>query len=214
MNDNPKKEDIERAIKDARVRRGRAKMKGDSGDEEFNARKEKILKKLKEEWKRAALMGAAATAAGAGTAAAIGFPVVAGAVIAGGHYALSKNGLRKDWKRKTFREEIERVRSLVEGKKYDQKRIDKEKEKKHKSGNAKAAAMRKLYAKLGYKGNPGDFDLDEGVIGDIGRAAKEGIKDKVAWGMIAAPVPGSAPLGIAKMAATAVKAYRNKKALA
>jgi len=167
-----------------------------------------------EEWKRAALMGAAATAAGAGTAAAIGFPVVAGAVIAGGHYALSKKGLRKDWKRKTFREEIERIRSLVEGKKYDQKRIEKEKEKKHKAGNAKAAAMRKLYAKLGYKGNPGEFDLDEGVIGDVGRAAKEGLKDKVAWGMIAAPIPGSAPLGIAKMAATAVKAYRNKKALA
>jgi hypothetical protein len=103
---------------------------------------------------------------------------------------------------------------VSEGKKYDQKRLNKEIEKRHKKGNTKAAAMRKLYDKLGYKGNPGDFDLDEGVLSDVGKAAKAGLKDKVAWGMIAAPIPGSAPLGIAKMAATAVKAYKNKKALA
>jgi predicted xylose isomerase-like sugar epimerase len=106
MNDNPDKEDVKRAVKDARVRMGRAKMKGDSGDEEFNARKLNALKSfkqyVKEDWKRAALMGAAATAAGAGTAAAIGFPVVAGAVLAGGQYALSSKGLRKDLKRKRF----------------------------------------------------------------------------------------------------------------
>ena len=43
MNDNPKEEDIKRAIKDARVRARRAKMKGDTGDEEFNTRKLKAL---------------------------------------------------------------------------------------------------------------------------------------------------------------------------
>jgi hypothetical protein len=58
---------------------------------------------VKEDWKRAALMGAAATAAGAGTAAAIGFPVVAGAVLAGGQYALSKSGLAADLKAKIRR---------------------------------------------------------------------------------------------------------------
>lgn len=50
--------------------------------------------------------------------------------------------------------------------------------------------------------------MNEGPVWD---AAKEGLKDKVAWGMIAAPVPASMPLGIAKMAKTAYDAYKKKK---
>jgi hypothetical protein len=61
---------------------------------------------VKEDWKRAALMGAAATAAGAGTAAAIGFPVAAGAAIAGGHYLFSKSGLRQDLKTRIKRKRL------------------------------------------------------------------------------------------------------------
>jgi hypothetical protein len=93
-NDNLPKGDTKTALVNAR----RGAMRGD----EMEKRKAEVLAKLKEDWKRAALMGAAATAAGAGTAAAIGFPVVAGAVLAGGQYALSSKGLRKDLKRKRF----------------------------------------------------------------------------------------------------------------
>lgn len=50
--------------------------------------------------------------------------------------------------------------------------------------------------------------MNEGPAWD---AAKEGLKDKVAWGLIAAPVPGSMPLGIAKMAHKALKAYKKKR---
>lgn len=101
MNDNPNKDDVKRAEVDSARRHMSAKT---SDEQEFYKRKSAAIKSfkqyVKEDWKRAALMGAAATAAGAGTAAAIGFPVVAGAVLAGGQYALSKSGLRKDWRRK------------------------------------------------------------------------------------------------------------------
>lgn len=56
---------------------------------------------------------------------------------------------------KTFRQYV------TEQKNRDEKRIKKETEKRHKEGNARASAFRKLYDKLGYKGNPGDHDLDE-----------------------------------------------------
>lgn len=52
--------------------------------------------------------------------------------------------------------------------------------------------------------------MNEGPAWD---AAKEGLKDPVAWGLIAAPVPGSMPLGIAKMAHKALRAYKKKKTI-
>lgn len=60
--------------------------------------KSQYKKHIEEGWKRAAMMGTAATVAGATTAAATGFSIPAGAAIAATHYALT--GLRQDLKHK------------------------------------------------------------------------------------------------------------------
>ena len=106
------------------------------------------------------------------------------------------------------------AQTIKEGKKYDKKRIEKEKEKKHKEGNAKAAAVRKLYTKLGYKGNPGDFDLDESFSEKkekLKRALKAGVKDKWKAKLALMATPG--PFGeIAALGMTARAAYKAYKA--
>ena len=102
-------------------------MKGDSGDEEFNNRKQEALKSFNSFVKEAYASGKAS---------------------------------------------IQVVDSPKKQRKIEQKRIKKTIKKRNETGNYRAAAMRKLYDKLGYKGNPGDHDLDEGVIGQIKTAVR------------------------------------------
>lgn len=146
MNDNPKKEDIKRAKVDAARRYMSAKtdderkfykykldalketVRHDRFTKEIPMSQKSFKQFVKEDWKRSAFMGAAATAAGALTAKAIGFPVVAGAAIAGGHYLFSKSGLRKDLRHKKKKTSKYRKRkwleeaSIQESKNYEKKR--------------------------------------------------------------------------------------------
>ena len=106
---------------------------------------------------------------------------------------------------KTFRQF---VAEKNDQKKNDQKRIAKEIKKKQKASNAKVAAIRVLYKKLGYKGNPGDYDLDEGVIWD---SAKEVAKDNAKYVVPAIVLPGGIPALAVKAGAELVGKIKNKK---
>lgn len=154
----------------------------------------RFKKYVKEDWKRGALMGAAATAAGALTAKMIGFPVVAGAVIAGGHYALSKSGLRKDLRHKRKR--------VLNEKNWEKYWLKKALGKARKNSLAHEEGKKKWKKK-----NLKEWDSEK--FKKITNAIKTGVKDKAALAMIAAPIPGSAPLGIAKMGFKAYQSYKN-----
>ena len=95
---------------------------------------------VNEDWKRAVAMGSLAMAAGAGTAAVVGFPITAGAALAGAHYALTSDGLRKDLGRR-----IRRKRSLHEKKDCKEYSIKKAIEKKDSRHDARKSFLKNWF---------------------------------------------------------------------
>jgi hypothetical protein len=92
---------------------------------------------ITEDWQKAVAMGSIAMAAGAGTAAVIGFPVAAGAAIAGAHYALTRDGLRKDLAKR-----VRRKRALSEKKDWGKSSFKKAIEKKEGRHDARKSFLK------------------------------------------------------------------------